>query len=211
MGALDWDHNAYYQNTLLRLLPAHPRHVLDIGCGAGAFAARLARRVERVDAIDRSPQMIAAARRIAPPNLTCTVADVLDVELPRGEYDAIVSVTALHHMPLDRVLPILAETLRPGGVLAAVALPRADMPREAPVELTAALAHRLFGATFATLRRFGDDPWYARSPDDADMPVVLDPELTTRQVRRQVRRILPDARVRRLVFWRYLLTWRKPL
>jgi hypothetical protein len=41
------------------------------------------------------------------------------------------------------------------------------------------------------------------------MPIV-DPVLTTREVRAESARLLPGARVRRLLLWRYLLTWRKP-
>ncbi|MFI5782214.1 class I SAM-dependent methyltransferase [Nocardia sp. NPDC051570] len=211
MGALGWDHNAYYRRTLLRRLPPSPRRVLDVGCGAGGFAVELARRAQRVDAIDRSPEMIETARRIAPSNVTCTLADVLDIELPQREYDAIVSVTALHHMPLDRALPALARALRPGGVLAAVALPRPDLPRELPVELTAAVGQRVFGAAFLGLRRITDRPWYAPDPQSAAMPLVIDPELTTRQVGALARELLPGAQVRRLVFWRYLLVWHKPV
>lgn len=37
------------------------------------------------------------------------------------------------------------------------------------------------------------------------MPVVMDPPLTTRGVARQATAVLPGARVRRLLFWRYLL------
>lgn len=40
---------------------------------------------------------------------------------------------------------------------------------------------------------------------------MLDGSLTTSQVRRQVTALLPGARVRRLVYWRYFLLWRKPL
>jgi hypothetical protein len=42
------------------------------------------------------------------------------------------------------------------------------------------------------------------------MPVVRNPALTTRDVRRQAQALLPGSEVRRLVFWRYLLLWRKP-
>jgi hypothetical protein len=35
--------------------------------------------------------------------------------------------------------------------------------------------------------------------------------LTTHQVRRQASALLPGAQVRRLLFWRYLLLWRKPV
>jgi hypothetical protein len=43
------------------------------------------------------------------------------------------------------------------------------------------------------------------------MPKVLDPPLTTRQVRQHAAATLPGTRVRRLVFWRYLLTWQRPI
>jgi len=35
-----WDHNSYYHERLLRALPARCGRVLDVGCGAGRFAAR---------------------------------------------------------------------------------------------------------------------------------------------------------------------------
>ena len=34
MGALGWDHNAYYEQLLMRQLPRPCRRVLDVGCGA---------------------------------------------------------------------------------------------------------------------------------------------------------------------------------
>ena len=209
MSWLEWDHNAYYRRLLLAQLPARCDRVLDVGCGAGGFAVELARRAGQVDALDRSPAMIEAARRSAPPNVRCILADVLDEPLPADGYDAIVSVTALHHMPLETALPRLAATLRPGGVLAAVALPRTDLRAELPVELAATCGHRLLGASFAVLRAAGHGSWYRPDPSRVVMP-MLDGELTTRQVRRQVAAVLPGARVRRLMFWRYLLLWHKP-
>src|SRR4051794_28278302 len=105
-------------------------------------------------------------------------------------------------MPLDRALPLLAAALRPGGVLAATALPRTDLPRELPIE-AAALARSLGRRAAAALRP------QAPADDDEPMP-VLDPTLTTRQVRRAAEAALPGVRVRRLMMWRYLLVWRRP-
>lgn len=209
MGQLDWDHNAYYHRLLLRQLPPTCERALDVGCGAGAFAAKLARRAGHVDALDRSPQMIAAARLAAPGNVTCVLADVMRDPLPGDCYDVIVSVTALHHMPLDRALKRLSAALRPGGVLAAVALPRSDLPHELPAELLAGVGYRLFGATFAGLRGAGHGGWYALPPGREAMPKVLDPPLTTRQVRQHAATVLPGSRVRRLIYWRYLLVWHR--
>lgn len=39
---LAWDHNAYYHQLLLRAVPAGANRVLEIGCGTGDLAARLA-------------------------------------------------------------------------------------------------------------------------------------------------------------------------
>jgi SAM-dependent methyltransferase len=207
---LAWDHNAYYQRVLLNELPLRCGRVLDVGCGAGAFAARLAGRAEHVDAVDRSAAMIEAAKRRAPANVTCALADVMQLPLPAEHYDAIVSITALHHLPLADALRHLAPALRPGGVLAAVVLPRVDLPREAPTEIVAAAANRVCGATFAALRTTGRGGWYGLDPANEAMPKVFDAPLTTRQAREVAAATLPGARVRRLLFWRYLLVWRRP-
>jgi 2-polyprenyl-3-methyl-5-hydroxy-6-metoxy-1,4-benzoquinol methylase len=208
---LDWDHNAYYHRLLLDQLPQRSRRVLDIGCGAGAFATRLARRVEHVDAIDRSTAMIEMARQHTPENVKCFLADALTDPLPAGAYDAIFSISALHHMPLQDALRRFAALLRPGGVLAAVALPRRDLPRELPIEFVAALGHRLLGAAFLTARSVGSQDWFVKDGTHAAMPVVMHPPLTTRDVACQAAAVLPGVRVRRLVFWRYLLHWTKPI
>lgn len=210
MAVLDWDHNAYYHGLLLGQLPDSCQRVLDVGCGAGVFAAKLAQRSEQVDALDRSAEMIEEAKHRTPGNVNCVVSDVLTEPLPGKDYDAIVSVSALHHMPLQDALPVLAGALRPGGVLAAVALPRVDLPRELPVELAAAAGHRLLGAMFQARRLLGCQAAFAKDPGHEAMPVVMNPPLTTREVAEQAVAILPGVQVRRLLFWRYFLTWQKP-
>jgi SAM-dependent methyltransferase len=205
-----WDHNAYYHRLLLRHVPSPCPRALDVGCGTGVFAARLARQAERVDAVDRSAEMVEEARRRAPANMTCVRADVLTDPLPGQDYDAILSISALHHMPLPEVLPVLAAALRPGGVLAAIALPRRDLLREGPVEFVASVVHHVLGVGFLAMRLLGRPSPYAKNPANARMPVVMNPPLTTREAARQAAAVLPGARVRRLLFWRYLLVWQKP-
>lgn len=211
MSALSWDHNAYYHRLLLSQLPRPCRRALDVGCGSGAFAGKLAQRVEHVDALDRSPVMIEAARRATPSNVTCILGDVLHDALPADCYDAVFSISALHHLPLGDALRRLAGTIRPGGVLAAVSLPRLDMPRDVPTALVAATGQRLLGAAFVAARSVGRGSWFAQEPTHVSMPVVLEAPLTTREVQRLAAAVLPGVQVRRLVFWRYFLLWRKPV
>ncbi len=198
---LSWDHNAHYRPLLLRALPPRCERVLDVGCGAGDLAAVLAGRGIRVDAVDRSAAMVALARARVPAGVRVTRADVLELALPPGGYDAVVGSAVLHHLPLEEALRTLAAALRPGGVLAMLALPRPDLPRELPVEVAAAVLHRVLGLPRALRGR--------RDAPAPGMP-VRDPELTVRQVRRRAAAVLPGVRVRRLLFWRYLLVWHRP-
>jgi 2-polyprenyl-3-methyl-5-hydroxy-6-metoxy-1,4-benzoquinol methylase len=205
----DWDHNRWYHRLLLAQVPPDATCVLDVGCGAGTLARGLAWRVEHVDAVDRSPAMVTAAAHAAPPNLTVHLADLRTADLPAGHYDAVLSSALLHHLPLSDVLPRMARWVRPGGVLAAVALPRTDLPRELAVELAAAVAHSALGLGFAALRPLTGADLFRPEATHAAMPVA-EPDRTVRQVRAEAARLLPGARVRRLLFWRYLLLWHRP-
>lgn len=205
-----WDHNAYYHPLLLRRLPAACGMALDVGCGAGTFTAKLAARAAHVDAVDRSPVMVEAARAVVPGNVSCRVADVMTEPLPSAQYDAVTSVAVLHHLPLEPALERFAACLRPGGVLAAVTLPRVDLPRELPVELATAVAQQVVGLGLLVGRRvLPGRTLLGREPTHDVMP-VLDPVLTVREVRERAAAVLPGVRVRRLLFWRYLLVWRRP-
>lgn len=197
------NHNAHYHPLLLGLLPQRCANVLDLGCGAGDFATLLAARADHVDALDRSAEMIEAARERVPANVTCIEADALTHPLPPAHYDAVTSISTLHHLPLPELLPRLAATLRPGGVLAAIALPRSDLARELPLEVAAAVTTRWITRTLPP-----DDP-RADGVEHPGMP-VQDPALTVRQVRAQATAVLPGVEVRRLLLWRYLLVWPKP-
>jgi 2-polyprenyl-3-methyl-5-hydroxy-6-metoxy-1,4-benzoquinol methylase len=116
-----FDHNDHYHRLLLRQVPRGCRTALEVGCGTGRFARRLARRGIQVDAIDRSAEVVRAARAApAPPvgagRVRYLLADVTRVALPAGRYDFISCLASIHHMPFATVAT-LREALAPGGVL----------------------------------------------------------------------------------------------
>ena len=100
-------------------------HVLDIGCGYGAVARSIARRVEavKVTGIDFDKRRIAEATSADnPPNLTFVTGDALDT-LPDGPWDTVVLSNILEHIE-GRVdfLRRIVQTARPRQVLIRVPL-----------------------------------------------------------------------------------------
>ena len=99
--------------------------VLDIGCGYGAVARSIARRVEAVTVtgIDFDKRRIAEATAADnPPNLTFVTGDALDT-LPDGPWDTVVLSNILEH--IERRVDFLrriVQTARPRQVLIRVPL-----------------------------------------------------------------------------------------
>ena len=100
-------------------LPAF-RRVLDVCCGTGRHAARLAERGYEVTGIDRDEAALGRARLHAP-NATFRQLDQRDLGAVEGPFDAAVILwQSFGHFDAktnDRVLADIAATLRPGGRL----------------------------------------------------------------------------------------------
>jgi len=122
-----WDHNSHYHPFLLRQLPERLGEALDVGCGTGAFARSLARRCERVLAVDLSPRMVevAKSRSRGHPNVEYVFADVNSWNFPKQRFDCVASITTLHHLPLAPTLARMGGALRSGGTLLVLDLFRA--------------------------------------------------------------------------------------
>jgi SAM-dependent methyltransferase len=110
------------------------RRVLEVGCGDGALAERLARAGHDVTAIDPDLSGLAPSVRRSP-------ARFVEVDLLRYDaapFDAIVLEASLHHIaPLETAAARLRSLLVPGGALAVD-----DFDRAACDEVTAAWIYR---------------------------------------------------------------------
>ena len=115
---------AGYEATLRRvqglLAPGH--EVLELGCGTGNTALRLAPAAGRMLATDVSPAMIAIAqaRQAAQPapQLRFAVASADAPALPDGAFDRVLAFNLLHLVDrLDATLAHVSRLLKPGGLL----------------------------------------------------------------------------------------------
>ena len=105
-----WDSS--HLKRIDRLLPLRPgQRVLEVGCGQGHLTIRLAERGIDVVGIDANP----AAPEVSGSDRVLHMR-AEDLDFSDAEFDAIVSVHAIEHIPpLHRAATEMARVLKPGG------------------------------------------------------------------------------------------------
>ena len=121
-GRFASERNRAFLDLTARIGADAPRHVVDVGCGPGNLTALLASRwpQAKVEGIDSSPEMIAAAADV--PAVTFAVGDAADW-VPRGDVDVVVSNAALQWVPRHEQLMAQWASALPSGGWMAVQLP----------------------------------------------------------------------------------------
>jgi SAM-dependent methyltransferase len=190
-----WNHNVHYQPVILAAVPPGCGPALDVGCGDGMLAGRLAERCAHVTGIDRDPRMIARARKQRSSRATFIEADFLTYPFEADSFDFVCANTSLHHMDFAAALTTVARVLRPGGRLAIIGV-AAD---KSLADLLAAAPGVPVNLVYRALHRQGE----SGAP-------TMDPDMSWREVRTEAARLLPGVRYRRRLLWRYSLLWRKP-
>jgi SAM-dependent methyltransferase len=186
---IDWPRRlAREEPFLLREFGRAPeRSLVDVGCGAGEHARRFASLGFRTVGVDRSPAMIADARRIpAPENLEFVEGDLTSLSSAvRDRFGAALCVgNTLPHLlaaeDLERALCEIRSSLLPGGVLVLQVLNYdrvlAKKIRHLPVSI---LRHEGGEVVFLRLMEMGEDgsvvfcPTVLRYRADAEPPVEM--------------------------------------
>jgi SAM-dependent methyltransferase len=205
-----WNHNEHFHGWILSNLPARRRAAVDVGCGTGVLAGKLALQFARVTGIDADAGMATAAnaRLIHDQQVTIRQCGFEQFEQAAvdGEADLITMVAVLHHLCLDDTLARIPRLLAPGGRLLVVGLARVSSLPDLAVDLISLAANPAIG--------FVKHPRAARPAAEsgagqAVMP-VKDPVTTLAEIAAAARAHLPGATVRRRLFFRYTLRWDKP-
>lgn len=208
LAADGWNHNSHYHDFLLRHTPAQCHEALEIGCGAGAFSRLLAGRARHVHALDLSPQMIRIAREHSQEftNIDFDVADAVELDFPAEHFDCIATIATLHHMPLELMLSKMKRALKPNGVLLVLDLFEAKGLTDT-LMFAAALPVNV-GLRLLKRRRLRAPAAVRAAWAEHDLH---DSFPTLPQVRKVCAEVLPGARVRRHLLWRYSVIWKKPV
>lgn len=194
-----WNSNVAHHPMVLAAVPPGCRTALDVGCGDGLLAVKLAERAKRVVGVDLSEEMIAQAQ--------ARIGGEQDVELLQGDFveaverghvtgpfDFVCSVTAIHHMDFDAALAAMSGLVAPGGKLFVVGIAMSRSP----------LDWLIGGATFPLLlliRRL-----HGGKSAPAGMP-VKDTTMSYAEAREAALRVLPGAKWRRRLHVRWTLEW----
>jgi SAM-dependent methyltransferase len=117
---LDWK-GLWTRPFLVPLREAGARTVLELGCGTGNDAARLAGEGYSVTGVDLSGEAIAHARARFGAIATFLVADITErLPFPDAGFDAVMSNVAMHMFADGVTRALFAEVerlVRPGGLL----------------------------------------------------------------------------------------------
>ena len=205
-----WNHNEHFHGWILRNLPARRNVAMDVGCGKGVLAGKLATQFAHVTGIDRNEGMVAAAsaRLRGVPQVSIQRCDFADFSSTAGDggADLITMVAVLHHLDLDDALARIPRLVAPGGRLLVVGIARPDSLADLAFDVVSGAANPVIGMI--------KHPRAVRPPERAveTQPVVpmMDPTTTFAEVTNAARAHLPGSTVRRRLFFRYTLLWEKP-
>lgn len=108
-------------DSVIDLIPADPgARWIEVACGPGLIARRIAAAVGHVHGVDLTPAMVEKARREAEAaalaNVEFSEGDATALPFGDAAFDGAVTRLSLHHIPAPRrVLAEMARVVRPGG------------------------------------------------------------------------------------------------
>lgn len=201
-----WNHNNCYFEYLLSFVPEKIDLCLDIGCGHGELSALLAKKANKVIAVDLADKMIDSAKKCnGLPNIEYVCDNILNMNFTDHSFDIIITTATVHHLPYEWLLKFAKQKLKTGGKLIVLDLVNAETMSDKLLWSFAAIPN-----FFMNIIKNGglpnSDPhskavWDKHGEHDIYMSLA--------EIKRLAAKHLPNAFVKRKLFWRYVLIWQK--
>ena len=193
-----WTHNTAYHKWILKHIN-NGDYVLDVGCGDGLLVQKIAKICRQVTGIE--PHLSSALRaRERLENVKNAYVENISFEEYYAEsnaFDVIVFVASLHHMDLEFCANKVKELLAPGGQLLVVGCSKPDGFVDSFIECLRVIPAKLGSLVHGEKNR-----------GNIGVP-VQEPNLSLRQICHVTDIYLPNAKLRRGLYYRYLLSWVK--
>lgn len=200
-----WNHNNHYYNFLLRKIGKRYGRSLEIGCGSGEFCKLLALRSNQVIGVDLSSRMIEKAKKnTSISNISFINRDITECNFEKGSFDCIVSIATMHHLPYKTILENAKEWLKIGGIILILDLYKSDTPVD--------YLYSLIASPLSILMRLIKNKRIKQTPEEAKYwreHSKHDKFMTIKEIKSIAEEVLPGAKVKRHLFWRYSLVWHK--
>lgn len=128
--------------------------------------------------------------------MTLEEVDFIDYEAVDGSFDVVTFVASLHHLDLAAALPKARSLVSPGGELIVVGL----AANKTAIDW-------IISGLMLPFVRLGSSMHH----ETRDVGVAaVEARESLGELRATVQRELPGASIRRALYYRYLLRWRKP-
>ena len=193
-----WTHNTAYHKWILK----HIRQsdlVLDVGCGDGLLVQKVAKVCSRVTGIEpHLPSALRAQKRLENvENANIESITFEEYSADSNTLDVIIFVASLHHMDLESCIIKAKELLAPGGRLLVVGCSKPEGFVDFSIECLRVIPAKLGSLVHGE-----------KNGGNIDVP-VQQPYLSLRQICNITDIYLPNAKVHRGLYYRYLLSWVK--
>lgn len=202
-----WNHNNCYFNQLMKFIPDNAETCLDIGCGKGELSFMLSQKVKKVIAVDIADLMIEKAQVLHPgKNIEYICGNILDLEFENNSLDVIITTATAHHLPYEWLLCFAKDKLKKGGKLIILDLAKAKTLSDYLLWSIAFLPNVIMNL-IKNGRLQKDDE---HSKEVWERHCKHDKYMTMDEIQALANKHLPNAKITRKLFWRYLLVWEKP-
>lgn len=197
-----WSHNDAFIGFVMRHARAVRRSgghtALDVGCGTGNLVERLARVLPDVVGIDPDERVASAARARFEEHPGVTIEHRRFGDEGDARYDLVVFVASLHHVETAFALHNAKRALRRGGRIVIV-----GVARETPSDAARSWLSLLLNPVVGLIKH----PARAVRPLPAMEAPTREPTESFDEIRAVASELLPGARMRRRLFWRYTAVW----
>lgn len=201
-----WNHNIHYHKFLLKHIPDNCESVLEIGCGNGEFTRLISNKCVKITGIDISPVMISVAKSRSEKysNIEYETGDAFLKSIPKESFDVVVSIGVFHHFNLENVLLKSIDLVKKGGKLIVLDVYKPETFYDYLISGLAILPdlyHMLVKNKHFRESKEIRNAWKKHEEQDRIISFL--------DVCKAVFRASTTAKIKRHLYWRYSLIWKK--